>query len=541
MPALLEHLKTKKVNIKCTKENVFCFDSEGYRFLAAHKYGIKFDADLFDSYRKSWDYSVKETERLITCVRNLKPHKTKETLSLNTARHLILNLTKPMAEITRNIVLNVEILKKEESRIESLSEDTKNLRKDLMVDKINLNAKELGYPRTVCTNSECVKVTGVEGHHKINYITWCHDHCYLEGVSVETTNNTALLKCWAMNDTDTCRVCNHNYGEHMHITYELIESTVKVENESVKKLVDENASLKEIRETAIKGLRERIDELKQEHVAIEKAAAKFGAFLEHNAITAYSDARLEYLQFLINEEKKKKTEFKDDKLLAALEDSLRIYSEEVALIKKTIADGRGSELLDISQIDKSISQLYKLKHSGRMLKQIKNVAVKASSGSYREENHNFSNISIRSGLYSAANSFSNAVKGGVKGAKNWTKKNVQKHMFHTQKSQQKQQPARKYSTRKPTESQREQNRDRERVEQTASEEIVTQAEGEEVTKYIERCLKSFKPGLPEQERVGMIIIGLQPEYLEAAYEKDFARVFDLKTHLISSEINDLDK
>ncbi|OXA41184.1 Septin-8-A [Folsomia candida] len=51
--------------------------------------------------------SVEEVDRLIVLARSCPPHAVQSTISLNTARQTILALGSPMAEVSRNIQLNI--------------------------------------------------------------------------------------------------------------------------------------------------------------------------------------------------------------------------------------------------------------------------------------------------------------------------------------------------------------------------------------------------------------------------------------------------
>ena len=84
----------------------FCFDNEAFRFLACLKEGVHFDDDEKQMFAQSREKSMKTTVKLFQRVKDLPPHKTKETLSMNEAGSLIIALTKPMAEIMQIIDKN---------------------------------------------------------------------------------------------------------------------------------------------------------------------------------------------------------------------------------------------------------------------------------------------------------------------------------------------------------------------------------------------------------------------------------------------------
>ena len=386
MPALKRHLKARANDIKCTKENRYCFDSEGYRCLAELLFGIQLDEDILDSYKKSWNYSVREVTRLFSYMESLEPHRTKSTLSINNARILILQLAKPMAEVTAMILNNLDILKIEEDRIKNLDDSSTLLAKDLLFDIIDLERVEMDHPRTVCTNSKCVTMGTCNGKQIINYTTWCHEHCYLEEVPVEATNNAALRGCDAMKN-GKCKHCSHGYEEHMHITYQLNRVPKKIENPAIRDMIRKNASTCEIKKEMVRTLHNLIVELKNEHTKIEKIAARFGVFLQQNSITSYNHARAEYLTFHINEQKKLAPELRDKHLIRELECSLRTYQEEVVTLTKAMYSGDNSQKLDVSIIDSSIQELYDLKHSGRIIKNVGKAAITVSQRSHREVSH----------------------------------------------------------------------------------------------------------------------------------------------------------
>ena len=52
-------------------------------------------------FESSWMRSSAEAERLLNYFRTKKPHPIKSTIGLNGTRNLIIELTKPMAEISQ--------------------------------------------------------------------------------------------------------------------------------------------------------------------------------------------------------------------------------------------------------------------------------------------------------------------------------------------------------------------------------------------------------------------------------------------------------
>lgn len=97
--------------IELTTDTVYNFDSESFRFLAALKNGV--DLGNRTDYEKSWERSVDECIRMLSQIASLAPHPITNTVTLNASRKLITDLTKPMAEISRLITLNIKMNEEE--------------------------------------------------------------------------------------------------------------------------------------------------------------------------------------------------------------------------------------------------------------------------------------------------------------------------------------------------------------------------------------------------------------------------------------------
>ena len=134
--------------------NVYCFDSESFRYLAAQKQGISLGSK--EDYKRSWEQSTQQADRLMAYFKKLKPHNVQETLSLNETRHLIAQLTQPMQQISQAIT---DTIAKSEQQARDLA-DTKLVGKDLMaklqVTKSVVKATQLSQPKTVCSHETCV-------------------------------------------------------------------------------------------------------------------------------------------------------------------------------------------------------------------------------------------------------------------------------------------------------------------------------------------------------------------------------------------------
>lgn len=230
LPVLKKLLNEKGYPQMVVRENAYCFDSGAYRYVTAATQGYRFEEEEKEWASTSWNRSHSETKRLLARIDNMIPRVTADTVSLNKARIMIIKLARPLADITKNINDNKNVIAQHLERMKALGDNIEDLKKCSVFTKVFLEKIPLAYPRTVCTNSKCVKVYKVDEVVKTtNYITWCHVPCYLENMTEELANNQALIQCSAMGGTETCLRCNHSFLEHMHITYEAREVTKQVE------------------------------------------------------------------------------------------------------------------------------------------------------------------------------------------------------------------------------------------------------------------------------------------------------------------------
>ena len=113
---ILDSLPTS--TIPFNKNNTFCFDNESFRYLVALRNSISFNNLVRSEYEKSWEISVRESNRLIeyickdlgTCSMH------SEWKSNKHAQIAIRDMIRPMLEVMRNILRNVLMQKIESSQ-----------------------------------------------------------------------------------------------------------------------------------------------------------------------------------------------------------------------------------------------------------------------------------------------------------------------------------------------------------------------------------------------------------------------------------------
>ncbi|CAG2109584.1 unnamed protein product [Medioppia subpectinata] len=109
---ILQQTRNGQLNIKIPydENTIYCFDSESFRYLVASvpPNNIEFDPRFKSNYIESWNRSADECRRVFAYITKLTPHKVMDTLSLNNAKQIIQLLTKPLADITKNIIDNIK-------------------------------------------------------------------------------------------------------------------------------------------------------------------------------------------------------------------------------------------------------------------------------------------------------------------------------------------------------------------------------------------------------------------------------------------------
>jgi GTPase SAR1 family protein len=293
-PLKTELESNKDVNIDLIADTVYCFDSEIFRYLAAYHQGV----DLGDraDYERNWEKSAKESQRLLTFFQKLTPHRVKSTVSLNETRHMITELTKPMAEIMRTVTATIKM---NQEQIKSLSEDQlrkHDLEKQLFVTMKTLKAYKLDRPRTVYSHAGCVdhQDDGTDPNSinlRVVYKTHCHSPCYLTNVPADKIAHPALISCAAIDrKTGFCSGCGHSWQQHLHVLYELRPEQQTMKSKDAESKIYTAKSIMEKKEIAIEQKKQFMAAIKSEHDQIERAAIRLCLFLKKNSITPYNDA-----------------------------------------------------------------------------------------------------------------------------------------------------------------------------------------------------------------------------------------------------------
>lgn len=370
--------------------NRFCLDNEAFLFLCTLKESkIEFDSLMIKSFGQSWDISFKETVRLLETVSSFKPHPLKKTLSLFTARNRILSLSKPIAEISKTIQMNLTAITKRKEELALCEKTMSELSEKLYVNEIHLEPVPLDLPRTVCTSSQCVRYHHIESYDmtEIEYVTHCHTKCYIKNVVTKAINNMLLKDCSAMKK-GVCTVCGCGWQNHMHISFDQKRVNKTNPNKRIQDALEREKSDQERKQEMLMELESKLEKYKKEQEIVIQTSVKLGLFLKENAISVYNDAIADYLRYLIDGEENKpyKTE-SDEKLLKNLKETLSHYEAEIQVLQQAVCQsGQTTVVPTIEEIVQLENKLYELELTGEDIK--KNVQVNryssTSSYSYSE-------------------------------------------------------------------------------------------------------------------------------------------------------------
>ena len=191
---LNKHKEEQNVEVPFTMDNTILLDNEGFRYLALRQNGIELSSEHRLSFENSWDYSVREYSKLMGHIAKCPLHAVSNTLSLNEAEQLIRKLTRPIAETTRLIEQNLQLAEKQKQNVLRNSKAPPE-----PLPQYTVRVVRFDHPRTVCTSEGCLRSITVNNETKVEYLSKCHEKCYLKGVLQETIKDERMRECEAMN------------------------------------------------------------------------------------------------------------------------------------------------------------------------------------------------------------------------------------------------------------------------------------------------------------------------------------------------------
>ncbi|CAF3577730.1 unnamed protein product [Rotaria socialis] len=352
--ALLDqHKKDHDVDVSFSRENTFLLDNESFRYLALRKNGVRLNNDQTLSYQKSWDHTIKEYSNLINHIVARPLHAVSNTLSLNEAEQLVRKLTRPIAEIAKLIQENIQLAR--EFRKTTI-QNSQIFNQGLPQNEVKI--VPLAHPRLVCTNKKCCRPIIVNNETVTEYITICHEPCYLKGIVEETIKDPRIKQCEVINYiTGKCLKCDCLWSEHQHITYEYETNIVRLNG---------SCSLADIDK--------RISDLRDEQTKIEDIYKKLAKFLHANSMLPLNDDILEYLScFIRQEQMKKDSGSQNNDIIQGLKEMMKSYEQEMKLFKRTIGSEKdrssSKDVLKSDEIFSLVRTLYDLPINGKKIRE----------------------------------------------------------------------------------------------------------------------------------------------------------------------------
>jgi GTPase SAR1 family protein len=284
-----------KVKIDLSPSKTFFFDNEAFRLLALSKNGIAFKENVIKDFSGSWAKSSEETAKLLDMIDPAVPHLVEETISLNEAKELILNMAEPLKNVCADIKNTCQKIEKEESEAKHMKAEAADWGRKKTFQGVTSVVQTLDRPYTACTNEICTtskvvyhEVTGDKTTSVIYKA--CHQPCGLDGIPLQRLNDAKLTGCWAFNcKGDPCTQCEHSYQEHMHMitqtqhvpkTFDNLNATIEM-NAATSKANEKDIYVAKL--NTLKG------ELELEVRMVISASARFAWFLKENAIAPYND------------------------------------------------------------------------------------------------------------------------------------------------------------------------------------------------------------------------------------------------------------
>ncbi|RYP54447.1 hypothetical protein DL768_000753 [Monosporascus sp. mg162] len=384
----------ESLGLSLTPDNVFCFDSESFRCLAAQKQGCVPTENLND-FRRSWERSTEETNRLLRCVSSLQPHSVTGTLCLHRARELISQLTAPIAEVDDKIQWNIKMVKDQLAKVNDAKTRSEVLEQSLHYERVDIELHRLPRPRTVCKSPACVDFRDVGGVKRPIYKSLCHDPCYLKGVTEEVVGHAGLIRCSAFAGRSKCRTatCGHHWREHMHMWYSQEEKMVTAVDLEVQSKLQKSTSKFEARKTVMQGLEKDLARHQKELEEIRNAASQFGVFLKRNSITPYNDAMISYLDALIKDEQNLIGFHNSQgdalpgnkKRLKGLAKSKSEYQARIKALENQMTSSDNIELLDEQGVEDMVKKLYSLPLWGSRLQGMRRMVEWSKAENFREQ------------------------------------------------------------------------------------------------------------------------------------------------------------
>ncbi|GBG60789.1 hypothetical protein CBR_g12527 [Chara braunii] len=405
MPVLQEMAKKISdsppfVEIELSDNTMYLVDSESFRFLAAANKGVKFSDEQTGDFAKSWRVSVRECRRLMDHILSLSPHNVEDTISLNEARRHMLQLMRPLGEISRLIGVNNKLIEEKKEELGKVEEEQKS-----QGHVGDVEEERVDQPRCVCISPSCRDAVIVEGVTKYHYRTVCHDPCSDSTGALNTINDPSLRSCSAMGKKGKCTHCGCDWSSHMRVDRETNIKMVLRQQPAARKSRSLSDGWLEAAKTEVQvklaHLTAKVSQLEQEQAAVSATCTRFALVQKWNALTPHNDAIVEYLDHLVEELRSadsagSDSEGGDRELLRRLIELKQEYEHEARLLSEASETScesleEAQAMLSPTRTKDMMQTLFHLPITGWKIKQ----AVEGSESSGRETEVKYQEVLVR--------------------------------------------------------------------------------------------------------------------------------------------------
>ncbi|XP_063922826.1 uncharacterized protein LOC135137164 isoform X1 [Zophobas morio] len=360
--------ENKDIVIPITKQNVFCLDNESFKHLLALEHKVVLREMTIRSCQESWKISCEEILRFMAYIKELEPHNLKQTISINKTKDLVLQLSKPLSDISQLLQEKIIQLEGKDEQSKKAGVSIEELKKKLYKSAIDLEIITLDHAVLVCTNASCVEPVKVGNTTKFQYKTKCHDPCVLGKVNYEILGHWSLRACSQMTWGFNCKHCECPGSKHMNIYYDTRIVEKQIVDEGVQTNITSEQKQREKLDRLIKKLTQERNELEDERKFISDCAAKFAYYLQNNAMTSAYDTYREYI-YLNLESQKSLGKKANMKVIVNLTDALKKHDELIKVLGQKQKLPGGEKITDES-VHNDAQKLFKLKHMGPKIQEI---------------------------------------------------------------------------------------------------------------------------------------------------------------------------
>jgi hypothetical protein len=299
------------------KDTAYCFDSESFHFLAAHKRGAVMGNP--EDFRGRWQRSAKEARRLLQHFQSQEPHIIERSISLSLLRESVLRFSKLMAISSQQIRNYIRPHKIDKKELSEKKQQGIELRKLLYAQKVDLVDRPLDMPRIECIHLSCTGLVYIYGFTVFKSKKICLDPCYtgtsvdcfdllgghdfdflgvydLDFLGARNFDSPEAPNCEIFSER-SCKKCGHDQSDHKPVFHEQQEILVSVVDHSVEQALERNASDIAQLEKTINTVKATIYDASHKH----KETIRFSLAL-YDCTTPYSDANFDYYDYLLVQE-----------------------------------------------------------------------------------------------------------------------------------------------------------------------------------------------------------------------------------------------